>query len=105
MLADEPVEAGGLDSGLNPYGLLLAGLGACTSMTLRLYAERKALRLDRVTVRLEHSKIHAKDCENCETREGMLDRIDRAITLAGDLEPESARAFCRSRTSVRCTGR
>ena len=85
ILADEPVEAGGLDSGLNPYGLLLAGLGACTSMTLRLYAERKALRLDRVTVRLEHSRIHAADCENCETQEGMLDRIDRAITLAGDL--------------------
>ena len=85
IVADEPVEAGGLDSGLNPYGLLLAGLGACTSMTLRLYAERKALRLDRVTVRLEHSRIHAADCENCETQEGMLDRIDRAITLAGDL--------------------
>src|ERR1700732_2991312 len=88
ILADEPVEAGGLDSGLNPYGLLLAGLGACTSMTLRLYAERKDLRLDRVTVRLEHSRIHAADCENCETQEGMLDRIDRAITLAGDLTQE-----------------
>jgi uncharacterized OsmC-like protein/esterase/lipase len=88
ILADEPVEAGGLDSGLNPYGLLLAGLGACTSMTLRLYAERKALRLERVTVRLEHSRIHAADCENCETQEGMVDRIDRAITLAGDLSQE-----------------
>ncbi len=88
ILADEPVEAGGLDSGLNPYGLLLAGLGACTSMTLRLYAERKALRLERVTVRLDHSRIHAADCENCETQEGMLDRIDRAITLAGDLTQE-----------------
>jgi putative redox protein len=88
ILADEPVEAGGLDSGLNPYGLLLAGLGACTSMTLRLYAERKALRLERVTVRLDRSRIHAADCENCETQEGMLDRIDRAITLAGDLTQE-----------------
>ncbi len=85
LLADEPVEAGGLDSGPNPYGLLLAGLGACTSMTLRLYAERKGLPLQRVAVRLEHSRIHAADCEDCETHEGMLDRIDRAITLTGDL--------------------
>jgi uncharacterized OsmC-like protein len=57
-------------------------------MTLRLYAERKALPLDRVTVRLAHSRIHAVDCENCETKEGMLDRIDRAIALAGDLDEE-----------------
>jgi len=88
FLADEPVEAGGLDSGPNPYGLLLAGLGACTSMTLRLYAERKGLPLDHVTVRLNHSRIHAADCENCETQEGMLDRIDRAITLTGELKQE-----------------
>jgi uncharacterized OsmC-like protein/alpha-beta hydrolase superfamily lysophospholipase len=88
LLADEPVEAGGLDTGLNPYALLLAALGACTSMTLRLYAERKGLPLDRVTVRLNHSRIHAADCENCETQEGMLDRIDRAIAVAGDLSPE-----------------
>jgi uncharacterized OsmC-like protein len=67
---------------------VLAGLGACTSMTLRLYAERKALPLDRVTVRLGHSRIHAVDCENCETKEGMIDRIDRVITLAGDLNDE-----------------
>ncbi|HEY7248154.1 MAG TPA: bifunctional alpha/beta hydrolase/OsmC family protein [Xanthobacteraceae bacterium] len=88
LVADEPVEVGGLDSGPNPYGLLLAGLGACTSMTLRLYAERKGLPLERVTVRLKHSRIHAGDCESCETQEGMLDRIDRAITLTGDLKPE-----------------
>jgi putative redox protein len=88
LVADEPVEVGGLDSGLGPYDLVLAGLGACTSMTLRLYAERKALSLDRVTVRLAHSRIHAADCENCETKEGMLDRIDRSITLAGDLDEE-----------------
>lgn len=88
LVADEPVEVGGLDSGLGPYDLVLAGLGACTSMTLRLYAERKALSLDRVTVRLAHSRIHAVDCENCETKEGMLDRIDRSITLAGDLDEE-----------------
>jgi putative redox protein len=88
LIADEPVAVGGLDSGLSPYDLVLAGLGACTSMTLRLYAERKALPLDRVTVRLAHSRIHAADCENCETKEGMLDRIDRTVTLAGDLNEE-----------------
>ena len=86
LLADEPIEAGGLDSGLSPYDLVLAGLGACTSMTMRLYAERKALPLDRVTVRLAHSRIHAADCESCETKEGMLDRIDRGITMAGNLD-------------------
>jgi uncharacterized OsmC-like protein/alpha-beta hydrolase superfamily lysophospholipase len=91
FLADEPLEVGGLDSGPGPYDLLLAGLGACTAMTLRLYAERKALPLERVTVRLNHSRIHAADCEDCETKEGMLDRIDRAITLRGALGAEQRR--------------
>ncbi len=86
FLADEPVKVGGLDSGPGPYDLLLAGLGACTAMTLRLYAERKKLPLARVSVRLSHNKIHAEDCASCETKEGMLDRIDRAITLEGDLD-------------------
>ncbi len=86
LLADEPVGVGGLDSGLGPYDLLLAALGACTAMTLRLYAERKALPLDHVTVRLTHAKIHAADCESCETKEGMLDRIERAITFSGALD-------------------
>jgi uncharacterized OsmC-like protein/alpha-beta hydrolase superfamily lysophospholipase len=88
FLADEPVKAGGLDSGPGPYDFLLAGLGACTSMTLRLYAEQKKLGLDRVTVRLTHNKIHAEDCLNCETKEGMLDRIDRNITLEGALSAD-----------------
>ncbi len=88
LVADEPVKAGGLDSGPGPYDLLLAALGACTSMTLRLYADHKQLPLRRVQVRLRHSRVYASDCAECETKEGMLDRIDRAITLEGDLTAE-----------------
>ena len=88
LTADEPVAAGGLDSGPGPYDLLLAALGACTSMTLRLYAEHKKLPLERVSVTLSHAKIHAQDCEECETKEGKIDRIERAITLTGDLSDE-----------------
>src|SRR5215203_1748625 len=86
FLADEPTAVGGLDSGPGPYDFLLAGLGACTSMTLRLYAQHKALPLDRVTVRLSHARIHAVDCENCETKEGMIHQIEREITLEGNLD-------------------
>jgi putative redox protein len=88
LLADEPVKAGGLDSGPSPYDLLLAALGACTSMTLRLYAERKQLPLARTQVTLRHEKIHAADCAECETKEGKIDRIERAIALDGDLDAE-----------------
>jgi putative redox protein len=88
LTADEPVAAGGEDTGLAPYDFLLTALGACTSMTMRLYADRKALPLDRVTVTLNHSKIHAKDCEECETREGMLDQIDRVIGMEGALDAD-----------------
>jgi uncharacterized OsmC-like protein/alpha-beta hydrolase superfamily lysophospholipase len=87
LVADEPVKVGGLDSGPGPYDLLLAALGACTSMTLRLYADRKRLPLTRTQVRLRHDKIHAADCAECETMEGAIDRIERAITLEGDLDP------------------
>ncbi|MDH4149111.1 MAG: alpha/beta fold hydrolase [Betaproteobacteria bacterium] len=85
LRADEPESVGGNDSGFTPYDLLLAGLGACTSMTLRMYAEQKKWPLQRVTVTLRHEKIHAKDCADCETREGKIDQIDREIDIAGDL--------------------
>ncbi|KRQ92808.1 bifunctional alpha/beta hydrolase/OsmC family protein [Bradyrhizobium valentinum] len=88
MVADEPVGVGGQDSGPGPYDFVLAGLGACTSMTMRMYAERKSLPVERITVTLEHSKIYAKDCEECETREGMLDRIDRVISIEGVLDAD-----------------
>jgi uncharacterized OsmC-like protein/pimeloyl-ACP methyl ester carboxylesterase len=88
MLADEPVAAGGEDSGPGPYDFLLAALGACKSMTMRLYADRKSLPLERATVTLSHSKIHAQDCAECETKEGMLDQIDVAIGLEGALDAE-----------------
>ena len=88
MLADEPIAASGEDTGPGPYDLVLAGLGACTSMTMRLYADRKSLPLERVTVTLEHSKIYAKDCAECETKAGMLDQIDRVIAMEGALDAE-----------------
>jgi uncharacterized OsmC-like protein/pimeloyl-ACP methyl ester carboxylesterase len=88
LTADEPVAAGGLDSGPGPYDLLLSALGACTSMTMRLYADHKKLPLERVSVTLTHAKIHAQDCEECETKEGKIDRIERAITMTGNLSEE-----------------
>ena len=88
LVADEPVPAGGDDTGPGPYDYLLAGLGACTSMTMRLYADRKSLPLERVTVTLDHSKIHAEDCAECETKSGLLDQIDRVIHMEGNLDAE-----------------
>jgi putative redox protein len=88
LRADEPRAAGGADSGPNPYDLLLASLGTCTSMTVALYARRKGWPLEGVTVRLRHSRIYAADCEECETREGFVDRIERDIAFAGPLSAE-----------------
>ena len=88
LVADEPIAVGGDDSGPGPYDYVLAGLGACTSMTMRMYADRKSLPLERVTVTLDHSKVHAEDCAECETRTGMLDRIERVISIEGVLDTE-----------------
>ena len=88
LRADEPRDVGGNDEGPNPYELLLAALGACTSMTLRMHAERKQWPLRGVEMRLAHSRIHAEDCAECDTKEGMLDNIEAEITLVGELSDE-----------------
>ncbi len=85
LVADEPVSAGGGDVGPDPYDYLLASLGVCTSMTVGLYARRKQFPLENITVSLRHSRIYAEDCEECETNEGMLDRIDVEVELTGSL--------------------
>jgi uncharacterized OsmC-like protein/esterase/lipase len=86
LRSDEPQALGGNNTGPSPYDFLMTALGTCTSMTLRLYAEHKKIPLGRVTVTLRHEKIHAKDCADCETREGKIDRIEREIALEGDLD-------------------
>lgn len=86
--ADEPLEVGGDDTGPTPYELLLAALGACTSMTLFIYARRKEWPLENVEVRLEHSRVHARDCTDCEQKEGYLDHIDKQIVVHGALSAE-----------------
>jgi putative redox protein len=87
LVSDEPRPIGD-DAGPPPYDLLLAGLGACTSMTVRMYADRKGWPLERVRVTLRHSRIHAKDCADCETTAGFVDHIDREIELSGDLDED-----------------
>ncbi len=86
LQADEPVSLGGTDTGPSPYEYLLGGLGACTSMTLRMYADRKGWPLTGIRVRLTHEKIHAKDCADCETKDGRIDRIERTIDVDGPLD-------------------
>jgi putative redox protein len=88
LKADEPLAFGGTDTGPSPYDFLLAALGTCTSMTISLYARRKGWPLENVTVSLHHSKIHAIDCAECETKVGRIDRIEREIQLTGALTNE-----------------
>jgi putative redox protein len=88
VIADEPVSAGGGDAGPDPYDYLLTALGVCTSMTVGLYARRKQIPLESITVSLWHSRIYAKDCEECETKEGTLDRIELELKLSGSLTTE-----------------
>jgi putative redox protein len=85
LVSDEPRPIGD-DAGPTPYDLLLAALGACTSMTLRMYADRKGWPLERVRVMLRHSRIHAEDCADCETTKGWIDHIDREVELVGELD-------------------
>src|ERR1700752_2875242 len=88
LRADEPVSAGGNDAAPGPYDYLLIALGVCTSMTVGLYARRQQFPLENIKVSLWHSRIHAKDCEECETTEGMVDRIDVEIELTEALSAE-----------------
>jgi len=86
LVGDEPEGPDGHDAGPSPYDYLLAALGTCTSMTLTLYARRKQWPLETITVRLQHSRVYATDCAECETKEGRIDRIDREIALGGPLD-------------------
>jgi len=88
VTADEPVSYGGTDSGPSPYDLILAALGSCTSMTIGLYARKRSWPVEKISVSLWHSKIHAKDCDDCETKDGRIDRIEMEIHLDGSLTDE-----------------
>lgn len=88
LIADEPLSFGGSNLGPSPYDLLISGLGACTAMTIRMYARHKKWPLTHVSVQLKHDKVHAKDCEDCETKDGKIDTITRVVELTGDLTDE-----------------
>jgi putative redox protein len=88
LIADEPEPVGGGNLGPSPYDLLVSGLGACTCMTLRMYADRKKWPVDSISVGLHHQKIHADECKNCEIRDIRLDKIDLEIEIKGDLNPD-----------------
>jgi uncharacterized OsmC-like protein/fermentation-respiration switch protein FrsA (DUF1100 family) len=88
LVADEPPSVGGSGAGPSPYDLLSAALAACTSMTLKMYASHKKLDLESATVRVRHGKIHAQDCEDCESKEGRIDQFERELTLQGSLTDE-----------------
>lgn len=88
LTADEPASVGGNDAGPSPYDFLLAGLGACTAMTIRMYANLKNIPLQKVTVELHHEKRYEEDCVNCDNNQSKMDHIDRSIKLEGALTPE-----------------
>jgi putative redox protein len=88
LVADEPLEYGGTDEGPSPYEYLLVALGACTGMTLRMYAQRKGWELSEAVVRLSHQKVHAEDCDNCEGEESRIDRFVRELELIGELDEQ-----------------
>lgn len=88
LLADEPASVGGSDRGPSPYDYLSTALASCTVMTLHMYAKRKQWPLKAVHAEVRHGKIHAEDCEHCETKKGKVDRFDRVLTLTGDLDDE-----------------
>ncbi len=88
IVADEPAVLGGTDAGMTPYDLLLASLGSCTSMTLRMYANRKQWPVKKIAVRLRHERIHAEDCQSCETKVGRIDHIAQALIVDGPLDDQ-----------------
>jgi uncharacterized OsmC-like protein len=88
LVVDEPVPVGGTDVGPSPYEMLLAALGACTAMTLRLYADRRKWPLERARVTLQHHKVHAQDCVDCDTKPARMDVVERVLILEGPLTAE-----------------
>ncbi len=92
LVVDEPLPVGGTDAGPSPYEMLLAGLGACTAMTLRLYADRRKWPLERVRVKLQHRKVHAQDCADCDQKPARMDVVDRVLFLDGAALTEEQRA-------------
>ena len=105
LLSDEPVESGGTNQGPTPYELLLGALGSCTAMTISMYARRKGWPLEGVRVELDHERIHARDCEECEEKDAYLDRFRKAVTVRGPLDESRWRACTRSRGAARSTAR
>jgi uncharacterized OsmC-like protein len=91
LVADEPASVGGTDAGPSPYDLLSAALAACTSMTLKMYASHKKLDLVSATVRVRHGKLHAKDCEDCESADGRIDQFERELVIEGNLSDAERR--------------
>jgi uncharacterized OsmC-like protein len=91
LVADEPIGMGGTDAGPTPYDYLLAALGSCTAMTLRMYADRKKWSLESVAVRLQHEKVYRRDCEKCESEDRKIDRIGLELELGGPLGEKQRR--------------